>query len=152
MPAWKRPDRTGMRLSLFLHHAGHTVSIVHPARMVAFRLSEGGRTKTDQHDAKLIAHFCAQKHPVAWLPPPEAIEHLQVLLVRLQALQPMERQEANRLENSRLDTQTRQDIQQHPQNLRARIQEVKKRLHAHLEQHETRKQAVYVVELAARDG
>jgi len=51
----------------------------------------------------------------------------------------MERQEANRLENSRLDAQTRQEIQEHLQDLSTRIQEVKKRLHAHIEQHETRK-------------
>ena len=52
-----------MRLPLFLYHAGHTVSIVNPARMAAFRLSEGGRTKTDKQDAKLIAHFCARDAP-----------------------------------------------------------------------------------------
>jgi len=51
----------------------------------------------------------------------------------------MERQEANRLENSRLDAQMRQEIQEHLQDLSTRIQEVKKRLHAHIEQHETRK-------------
>ncbi len=40
----------------------------------------------------------------------------------------MERQEANRLENSRLDAQTRQEIQEHLQDLSTRIQEVKKHL------------------------
>jgi transposase len=118
------------------------VSIVNPARIVAFRKSEGGRTKTDKQDAKLIAHFCAQKQPVAWVPTPKEVEQLQVLLLRLESLQQMERQEANRLENSRLDAQTRQDIQQHLQHLQdlsTRIQEVKKRLHAHIEQHETLK-------------
>ena len=63
----------------------------------------------------------------------------------------MERQEANRLEQSRLDAQTRQAIQEPLQDLSTRIQEVKKRLHAHIEPHETRKQVVYVVDLAALD-
>jgi len=130
----------GDALALFLYQAGHTVSVVNPARVVAFRLSEGGRTKTDKQDAKLIAHFCAQKRPAAWLPTPEELEQLQVLLMRLEALQVMERQEANRLENSRLDAQTRQEIEEHRQNLQARIQGVKKRLHAHIEQHETLKE------------
>ena len=58
---------------------------------------------------------------------------------RWEALQQMERQEANRLDNSRLDAQTRQEIQEHLQDLSTQIQEVKKRLHAHIEQHETRK-------------
>ena len=102
MLAWKPPARTGMRLSLFLYQAGHRVSIVNPARIVAFRKSEGGRTKTDKQDAKLIAHFCAQKQPVAWVPTPKEMDQLQVLLMRLESLQQMERQEANRLENSRL--------------------------------------------------
>jgi transposase len=141
----------GDALALFLYHADHIVSIVNPARIVAFRKSEGGRTKTDKQDAKLIAHFCAQKQPVAWVPTPKEVEQLQVLLLRLESLQQMERQEANRLENSRLDAQTRQEIQEHLQDLSTRIQEVKKRLHAHIEQHETRKQVVYVVDLAARD-
>jgi transposase len=129
----------GDALALFLYQAGHQVSIVNPARIVAFRKSEGGRTKTDKQDAKLIAHFCAQKQPVAWVPTPKEMEQLQVLLMRLESLQQMERQEANRLENNRLDTQTRQEIQGHLQDLKTRIQEIKKRLHAHIEQHETLK-------------
>jgi len=130
----------GDALALFLYQAGHTVSVVNPARVVAFRLSEGGRTKTDKQAAKLIAHFCVQKRPVAWLPTPKELEQLQVLLMRLEALQVMERQEANRLENSRLDAQTRQEIETHRQDLQARIQGVKKRLHTHVEQHETLKE------------
>jgi transposase len=130
----------GDALALFLHQVGHTVSVVNPARVVAFRLSEGGRTKTDKQDAKLIAHLCAQKRPAAWLPTPQELEQLQVLLMRLEALQVMERQEANRLENSRLDIQTRQEIEEHRQDLRTRIQDVKKRLHAHIEQHKTLKE------------
>lgn len=129
----------GDALALFLHQAGHIVSVVNPARVVAFRLSEGGRTKTDKQDAKLIAHFCTQKRPVAWTHTPEELEHLQVLLMRLEALQVMERQEANRLENSRLDAQTRQEIQEHRQYLQTHIQDVKQRLHAHIEHHETLK-------------
>jgi transposase len=58
----------------------------------------------------------------------------------LAALQVMERQEANRLENSRLDAQTRQEIEAHRQDLQTRIQGVKKRLHMHIEQHETLKE------------
>ncbi len=49
--------------------------------------------------------------------------------MRLKALQLMERQEANRSENSRLDAQTRQEIERHLQGLKMRMQTVKKRLH-----------------------
>jgi transposase len=74
------------------------------------------------------------------VPTPKEFEQLQVLLMRLESLQQMERQESNRLENSRLDAQTRQEIQEHLQDLQIRIQTVKKRFHAHIEQHETLKE------------
>lgn len=91
----------GDALALSLYQAGHTVSIINPARIVAFRLSEGGRTKTDKQDAKLIARFCVEKRPTAWKPPSPELKQLQVLLMRLEDLQIMARQEANRLENGR---------------------------------------------------
>ena len=64
--------------------------------------------------------FVREMRPVAWLPTPAAIEQRQVLLLRLETLHQMERQEANRLENGRLDAQTRQDIQEHRQDLKIR--------------------------------
>jgi transposase len=72
----------GDALALSLHQAGHTVSIINPARIVAFRHSEGGRTKTDKQDAKLIARFCVEKRPTAWKPPSQEVEQLQVILMR----------------------------------------------------------------------
>lgn len=81
-----------------------------------------------------------QKRPAAWLPTPKEVEQLQVLLMRLEALQVMERQEANRLENSRLDAQTRQEIEEHRQDLQVHIKGTKKRIHLHIEQHETLKE------------
>jgi transposase len=74
------------------------------------------------------------------VPTPKEFEQLQVLLMRLESLQQMERQEANRLENSRFDAVTRQEIRGHLQDLKTRIQEIKKRFHAHIERHETLKE------------
>ena len=48
----------GEALSLFLHEAGHTVSVVNPAAIKAFAASRLSRTKTDRVDAELIARFC----------------------------------------------------------------------------------------------
>ena len=47
-------------IAAFLLAQGHQVSVVNPARVAAFR------TKTDRHDALLLARFCAQKRPALW--------------------------------------------------------------------------------------
>ncbi len=49
----------GEDLAIFLHEAGHTVSIVNPARIKGFAQSELIRTKTDKIDAGIIARFCS---------------------------------------------------------------------------------------------
>lgn len=97
----------------FLFEQGHQVSVVNPARVAAFRTSEGIRTKTDRHDALVLARFCAQKRPALWSPTPPEVQQLQVLLGRHEAVQVTSRQERNRLENHRLDPLTRQEIQEH---------------------------------------
>ena len=44
-----------------------TVSVVNPAQIKAFGASQLVRTKTDKVDAKLIAQFCAERRPEAWI-------------------------------------------------------------------------------------
>lgn len=97
----------------FLYEHGHQVSLANPARVAAFRTSEGIRTKTDRHDALLLARFCAQKRPDLWHPTPPAVQQLQVLLAHVDDLQHMQQQERNRLENLRLDACTRQSLLEH---------------------------------------
>jgi transposase len=58
----------GDELALYLHDAGHTVSIVNPARIKGFAQSELLRTKNDKMDAGLIARFCLAMHPEPWEP------------------------------------------------------------------------------------
>jgi transposase len=100
-------------IATFLFEHGHQVSIINPARVTAFRVSEGIRTKTDRHDALVLARFCEQKRPALWRPTPLEIQRLQGLLGRLDDLQLTMQQERNRFENLRLDAQLRQDIQAH---------------------------------------
>jgi transposase len=45
----------GEDLAIYLHEAGHIVSVVNPARIKGFAQSELIRTKTDKLDAALIA-------------------------------------------------------------------------------------------------
>ena len=87
----------GEDLAIFLHEAGHTVSIVNPARIKGFAQSELIRTKTDKIDAGIIARFCLAMKPEAWIPPSPEIRSLRALVRRADSLIDMLTQEKNRL-------------------------------------------------------
>jgi transposase len=87
----------GEALATWLHDAGHVVSVVNPAIIHAYARTQLTRSKTDRLDADLIAGFTATQHPPAWTPPAPEIRALQALVRRLDALQGMHTQEANRL-------------------------------------------------------
>jgi len=76
----------GEALALFLHQAGHTVSVINPAAIKAFAGAQLSRTKTDKVDAELIARFCFTQHPPVWTPSAPEIRALQALVRRLEAL------------------------------------------------------------------
>jgi transposase len=59
----------GDELALYLYEAGHTVSIVNPARIKGFAQSELIRTKTDKIDSGIIARCCLAIKPQTWIPP-----------------------------------------------------------------------------------
>ncbi len=87
----------GEKLALYLHRAGHVVSVVNPAKIKGFAQSELSRTKTDKADAALIARFCRAMRPEAWQPPAPEVKKLQALVRRLEELNGMLTQEKNRL-------------------------------------------------------
>ncbi len=87
----------GEELALYLHDAGHVVSVVNPAKIKGFAQSELSRTKTDKTDAALIARFCRAMKPEAWQPLPPEVKKLQALVRRLEELNGMLTQERNRL-------------------------------------------------------
>lgn len=80
-----------------LHGAGHTVSVINPARLKAFGQATLTRTKTDQTDAALLAEFCRRQQPAAWTPPAPEKRQLRDLVRRRESLQQLRQQEANRL-------------------------------------------------------
>jgi transposase len=86
----------GEALACALHDAGHTVSVVNPARSRAYAESLGVRTKTDAVDARTLALMCKGNKPKPWTPPPASIRQLQELVRRLDALTEMHTQEVNR--------------------------------------------------------
>ena len=87
----------GDELATYMHDAGHTVSIVNPARIKGFARSELMRTKNDKVDAGLIARFCHAMHPEPWKPAPPEMRQLQALVRRVDALITMRTQEFHRL-------------------------------------------------------
>ena len=84
-----------------LSNAGHTVSVVNPFQIKSFAGSCLARSKTDKIDARLIARFCAERHPEPWQAPSVSEQTLKALVLRLESLQAMRVQELNRLEVSR---------------------------------------------------
>lgn len=90
----------GDELALYLHDAGHTVSIVNPARIKGFAQSELIRTKNDTVDAGVIARFCLAMQPEPWTPLPPAARELQAVVRRIDALISIRTQESNRLDVS----------------------------------------------------
>ena len=87
----------GEELAIYLHEAGHSVSIVNPARIKGFAQSELIRTKTDKIDAGIIARFCLAMKPEAWIPPSPEVRVLRALVRRADSLIDMLTQEKNRL-------------------------------------------------------
>jgi transposase len=84
-------------LAEHLHAAGHTVSVINPARLKAFGQASLSRTKTDQTDAALLADFCRRQQPAAWHPPAPEKRALRELVRRRESLLQLKQQEANRL-------------------------------------------------------
>ena len=87
----------GEELAIYLHEAGHLVSMVNPARIKGFAQSELIRTKTDKIDAAIIARFCLAMKPEAWTPPSSEVRLLRALVRRADSLIAMLTQEKNRL-------------------------------------------------------
>lgn len=86
-----------------LHAAGHTVSVINPARLKAFGQATLTRTKTDQTDAVLLAEFCRRQQPEPWTPPAPEQRALRALVRRRESLLQLRQQEANRRDSGEDD-------------------------------------------------
>ena len=106
----------------YLADAGHTVSVVNPARIKAYGVSRQVRTKTDAVDARLIAEFGAKESPEPWVAPSPTIRELRALVARREALIGMRTQEHNRLLVAR--ESVRRDIKAHLAHLDRAIVEI----------------------------
>lgn len=126
----------GHALACYLYQQGHEVSIVNPARIKGYRQTQLSRTKNDSADAELNRRFCQAIKPSLWHPAPEEVAQLQTLSRRLEAIEQMMTQEKNR-RHLYDDAELRREIDAHLEFLETQAQAVKKRLHAHIQAHES---------------
>ncbi|MDX6694970.1 MAG: transposase [Blastocatellia bacterium] len=122
----------GEALALYLHEAGHTVSVVNPAAIKAFAQSRLSRTKTDRVDAELIARFCLTQVPPAWRPLPAEVRELQALVRRLESLIEMRVMEENRLSSGIAVDVVRQSVEELLNHLNEQIKRTEELIRQHI--------------------
>jgi transposase len=125
----------GESLALFLHQAGHRVSVVNPAAVKAFAQSRLSRTKTDKVDAELIARFCQAQVPPAWTPLPEEVRELQALVRRLESLIEMRVMEENRLSSGITVDSVRRSVEELLAHLNEQIRRTEELIRQHISNH-----------------
>jgi transposase len=130
----------GDDLAQWLHRTGHTVSLVNPAQIKAFGASEALRAKTDKMDAAWIARFCQKLQPAPWTPPAPEVRELQAWVRRLESLQQMRTQEANRLSSGVRAAVVGESLHETLAFLEAEIAKITQRIQEQIDQHPTLKQ------------
>jgi len=125
----------GEALAVHLAETGHTVSIVNPARIKGFAISELQRNKTDNIDAGVIARFCKALQPPAWTPPPPAVRELQALVRRRQNLQATRQRELNRRQVPGLPASVERSVEGLVKFLDAEIDQLDELIRKHIDQH-----------------
>ncbi len=130
----------GERLALFLHKAGHTVSVINPAAAKAFAASRLSRTKTDRVDAELIARFCLAQQPTAWTPPAAEVRELQALVRRLESLTEMRVMEENRLSSGISVQAVQESVRELLNHLSEQIKRTEKLIREHINRYPRLKQ------------
>jgi transposase len=121
----------GMPLADYLFNQGIAVSIVNPAKIKAFANSELNRAKTDKADAKLIARYAYTMQPPLWIPPPQNIRVLQVLVRRVEHLLEMIQMEQNRLDTA--DANVTDSISNVLATLKTELETTRKAIHNHID-------------------
>ena len=121
--------------ALALYEAGHTVSVVNPARTHAFGKSRLKRTKTEKADALLIAQFCQTSCLPCWSPMAPHLRQLQGLVRRLEHLAEMSRMEENRLSSGGLCALVEESLREHIAYLHQQSENTQRQIKEHIDQH-----------------
>ena len=127
--------RYGDGLALYLHQAGHQVSMVNPARVKKYAESQLQRNKTDKLDARVIADFCRTQEPSLWTPPAPEKRQLQEMVRRLSALIKEQTREQNRLTSGLESQVVKESIEANLEFLAAQIAKLEQQIQSHIDQH-----------------
>jgi transposase len=127
--------RYGEAVAIYMHERGYPVSLVNPARIKAYGASQLKRNKTDQEDAKVIAHFCATQNPGLWEPPSPEIQELQALTRRIEVLKAERTRELNRKQSGIQSKSVLADIEDHITFLNNQIANIEQRIRDLFDQH-----------------
>ena len=120
-------------ISDYLYAKGYTVSVVNPARIKGFGMSQMQRNKTDKVDSKVIVMFCAAVSPKPWQPPTEAQRKLRRLARHRAALIKTKTQEMNRFTDCQ-DEDVRNSHRTILAALRAEIKQIEAQIAALIKQ------------------
>lgn len=97
-------------IATHLADAGRLVSVANPAQVRAYARACGQGNKTDPADARVIADFCRDRHPRAWVPPSPAVRRVRALTRRRDDLRRMAAAEKTRLAAPDLTPDARQSL------------------------------------------
>ena len=123
-------------IALFLVEAEQRVSVVNPARIRFFALSQNAGNKTDKADARLIALYCQRQQPPLWRVADASVRALQALTRRLHALSELVVQEKNRLHGPGQDKAILASSRRIIAALEKEMGRLKLHIRAHLKAHE----------------
>lgn len=138
--------RYGEDLAEALFNKSHTVSVVNPAAIKKYAESRMRRNKTDQEDAKLIAHFCATQSPAFWTPPPAHIRELQEMSRRIDTLKSDLVGEQNRLQSGLRSPIVIETVEANITFLKEQITSLEKAIKDHIDQHPDLKKQTELLE------
>jgi transposase len=121
-------------LAEYLHETGYQVSVVNPARIKGYALSQMRRSKTDPLDGDVIADFCRTQQPKLWTPPSPEQQKLRALVRHLEALKKSRTQHHNRLATCR-DPEVKASLETVLGVIATEITRVEKRLRVFFDDH-----------------
>ncbi len=121
-------------LAQFLQELDFSVSVVNPARIKGFAMSQLRRNKNDKLDSLVIAQFCAAINPKEWIPPTPEQRQLRALMRHSQALKKTLTAQKNRLATCR-DERVRQSLLRIIEQLEAEIAQLQQEIQQHIDSH-----------------
>jgi len=118
-------------LAQFLYDQGYTVSVVNPARIKGYAISQMQRNKTDKQDSATIASFCATHTLRAWRPPTPAQRKLRALVRHRDDLIATRIQQTNRLQDT-TEPEVRASLEAVLVTVKAQLKTTQQQITAHL--------------------